>query len=181
MLTHGQSARAPSGMLRSAPLLGGPRGLQLQPQADSVAPQITWDSPKAHPWGNPALHPPLRGPQICPSFVLRAQQPLRARPGVLGSSSFEENPVAPHGKIPSLRPPPGTSVPTACPGIEESFILRHHVCAVPGQPGAGCRVCAQHQPVCASVSPAVKQQGGPGGVFRHCGDVGDTQITPRAL
>lgn len=105
MLTHGQSARAPSGMLRSAPLLGGPRGLQLQPQADSVAPQITWDSPKAHPWGNPALHPPLRGPQICPSFVLRAQQPLRARPGVLGSSSFEENPVAPPGKIPSLRPP----------------------------------------------------------------------------
>lgn len=162
------------------PTHGWPWGLQLQPREGSIAPQITQDHPKAPRWGNPAMHPHLQGPQVRPFLVLRAQQPLRAHPGAWGSLSCEENPAVPAGKT-SLKAPLGSPVPIARLGTEKSFVLDSMSVTQTSWNSPACRVCAQPQPAHASVSPAVKQQGGSAGRFRHCSDVGNTQITPQAL
>lgn len=187
MLTHRQSARAPPGMLHSALLMGGPGVFSCSPGRAASHPK----SPGTTPRLTPGETQPCTPLSKVPKFVL----PLLSEPSSLSEHAqafWEALAFRKTGPLLPGRPPrsghrgsrspasPGKPCPhrmsghgrVVCPGTPR-LCHRH--------PGAGCRVCAQPQTVCASVSPAVKQQGGPAGVFRHCGDVGDTQITPRAL
>lgn len=143
-------------------------------------PQITRGAPRAQSWGNPASNP-LPSAEI-PKFAL----PLLPQPSNLSwsmSRHFGELAYSKAWLFCLGRPPrsghSGHRSPVSARNPCPYHTSRHGrvIC-----PGTG-HLCCRHPRASAPTSfpPAVTQQGGPTGVFRHCGAVGETHITAQGL